>query len=250
MSQISASAPLPPCPALPAARAPQLSRGTLFDAPQEGPAGPWEPPPRTHNPGGRPGPRCALSEAPRRPRPRPSMEVPGPPVSSKPGETSVKWQLCYDVTAKMWWMVSGAAGGRRAGVARGRGRAPASRTWGPLGTRAGGGAGGAVAVPSFPGRLQNGERWSQGGNRGQTTESTAHPSLPPGIGFEAARKAPVSWPRRAPRAASSWQVCRDLARPETLQWPGCDSCHPRGPVAGSSECREGWGPGGRGTPLR
>ncbi|XP_030889767.1 nuclear factor 1 C-type [Leptonychotes weddellii] len=32
------------------------------------------------------------------------MEVPGPPVSSKPGETSVKWQLCYDVTAKMWWM--------------------------------------------------------------------------------------------------------------------------------------------------
>lgn len=139
MSQISASAPLPPCPALPAARAPQLSRGTLFDAPQEGPAGPWEPPPRTHNPGGRPGPRCALSEAPRRPRPRPSMEVPGPPVSSKPGETSVKWQLCYDVTAKMWWMVSGAAGGRRAGVARGRGRAPASRTWGPLGTGAGGG---------------------------------------------------------------------------------------------------------------
>nr|KAF6401886.1 nuclear factor I C [Rousettus aegyptiacus] len=32
------------------------------------------------------------------------MEVPGPPVSSKPGETSVKWQLCYDMTAKMWWM--------------------------------------------------------------------------------------------------------------------------------------------------
>lgn len=32
-SQISASAPLPPCPALPAARAPQLSRGTPFDAP-------------------------------------------------------------------------------------------------------------------------------------------------------------------------------------------------------------------------
>lgn len=37
---------------------------------------------------------------------RPSMEVPGPPVSGKPGETSVKWQLCYDMTAKMWWMVS------------------------------------------------------------------------------------------------------------------------------------------------
>lgn len=37
------------------------------------------------------------------------MEVPGPPVSGKPGETSVKWQLCYDMTAKMWWMVS--AGG-------------------------------------------------------------------------------------------------------------------------------------------
>ena len=34
------------------------------------------------------------------------MEVPGPLVSSKPGETSVKWQLCYDMTAKMWWMVS------------------------------------------------------------------------------------------------------------------------------------------------
>ncbi|XP_007949275.1 nuclear factor 1 C-type [Orycteropus afer afer] len=32
------------------------------------------------------------------------MEVPGPPVSSKLGETSVKWQLCYDMTAKMWWM--------------------------------------------------------------------------------------------------------------------------------------------------
>ncbi|ELK37481.1 Nuclear factor 1 C-type [Myotis davidii] len=32
------------------------------------------------------------------------MEVPGAPVSSKPGETSVKWQLCYDMTAKMWWM--------------------------------------------------------------------------------------------------------------------------------------------------
>lgn len=27
-------------------------------------------------------------------------------MSSKPGETSVKWQLCYDMTAKMWWMVS------------------------------------------------------------------------------------------------------------------------------------------------
>lgn len=37
---------------------------------------------------------------------RPDMEVPGPPVSGKPGETSVKWQLCYDMTAKMWWMVS------------------------------------------------------------------------------------------------------------------------------------------------
>jgi hypothetical protein len=37
---------------------------------------------------------------------RPNMEVPGPPVSGKPGETSVKWQLCYDMTAKMWWMVS------------------------------------------------------------------------------------------------------------------------------------------------
>ena len=35
------------------------------------------------------------------------MEVPGASVSSKPGETSVKWQLCYDMTAKMWWMVSG-----------------------------------------------------------------------------------------------------------------------------------------------
>lgn len=32
--------------------------------------------------------------------------MPGPLVSSKPGETSVKWQLCYDMTAKMWWMVS------------------------------------------------------------------------------------------------------------------------------------------------
>ena len=37
------------------------------------------------------------------------MEVPRPLVSSKPGETSVKWQLCYDMTAKMWWMVSGKA---------------------------------------------------------------------------------------------------------------------------------------------
>ncbi|XP_058393573.1 collagen alpha-1(I) chain-like [Diceros bicornis minor] len=32
------------------------------------------------------------------------MEVPGPLVSSRPGDTSVKWQLCYDMTAKMWWM--------------------------------------------------------------------------------------------------------------------------------------------------
>lgn len=31
--------------------------------------------------------------------------MPGPCVSSKPGETSVKWQLCCDMTAKMWWMV-------------------------------------------------------------------------------------------------------------------------------------------------
>lgn len=51
------------------------------------------------------------------------MEVPGPPVSGKPGETSVKWQLCYDMTAKMWWMVSA--------------EGPASvewskRVWGPL----------------------------------------------------------------------------------------------------------------------
>lgn len=28
-------------------------------------------------------------------------------MPSKPGEASVKWQLCYDMTAKMWWMVSG-----------------------------------------------------------------------------------------------------------------------------------------------
>lgn len=42
-------------------------------------------------------------------------------MSSKPGETSVKWQLCYDVTAKMWWMVSGAAGVRgRPGTRRSR----------------------------------------------------------------------------------------------------------------------------------
>lgn len=44
----------------------------------------------------------------------PGMEVPGPPVSGRPAETSVKWQLCYDMTAKMWWMVSAevaAAGG-------------------------------------------------------------------------------------------------------------------------------------------
>lgn len=51
------------------------------------------------------------------------MEVPGPPVSGKPGETSVKWQLCYDMTAKMWWMVS-AQGPTTAGWLR--------RVWGPL----------------------------------------------------------------------------------------------------------------------
>lgn len=41
---------------------------------------------------------------------------------------------------------------------------------------------------------------------------------------------------------SSWQV----GRPETLRWPGLDSCRPRGPVAGSSEGREGWGRRGGG----
>lgn len=51
------------------------------------------------------------------------MEVPGPPVSGKPGETSVKWQLCYDMTAKMWWMVS-AQGPATAEWLR--------RVWGPL----------------------------------------------------------------------------------------------------------------------
>lgn len=25
--------------------------------------------------------------------------------------TAVRWQLCYDVTAKTWWMVSGGMGG-------------------------------------------------------------------------------------------------------------------------------------------
>lgn len=51
------------------------------------------------------------------------MEVPGPPVSGKPGETSVKWQLCYDMTAKMWWMVS-AEGPASVGWPK--------RVWGPL----------------------------------------------------------------------------------------------------------------------
>lgn len=34
----------------------------------------------------------------------------------------------------------------------------------------------------------------------------------------------MAWPGRAPRAVSSWQV----GRPETLRWPGLDSCRPRG----------------------
>lgn len=59
-------------------------------------SGPWKPGPRTRSSEAAP---AALAL-------RPSMEVPGPLVSSKPGETSVKWQLCYDMTAKMWWMVS------------------------------------------------------------------------------------------------------------------------------------------------
>jgi hypothetical protein len=44
-------------------------------------------------------------------------------MSSKPGETSVKWQLCYDMTAKMWWMVSG---GRARGLVGG-GLSPSDR---------------------------------------------------------------------------------------------------------------------------
>ena len=54
------------------------------------------------------------------------MEVPGPLVSSKPGETSVKWQLCYDMTAKMWWMVSEEAPAI-AGQGLGQGLRPPSR---------------------------------------------------------------------------------------------------------------------------
>lgn len=55
------------------------------------------------------------------------MEVPGAPVSSKSGETSVKWQLCYDMTAKMWWMVSGEVPTSTEGGLR-------QPTWGPEGT--------------------------------------------------------------------------------------------------------------------
>lgn len=69
----------------------------------------------------------------------PSMEVPGPPVSGKPGETSVKWQLCYDMTAKMWWMVSAPAQ-RPSGVPR--------RLWGSL-SRVGR-PGGSRATGDFP----------------------------------------------------------------------------------------------------
>ncbi|XP_044527315.1 nuclear factor 1 C-type [Gracilinanus agilis] len=32
------------------------------------------------------------------------MEVSSVPMPSKSAESSVKWQLCYDMTAKMWWM--------------------------------------------------------------------------------------------------------------------------------------------------
>lgn len=34
------------------------------------------------------------------------MEVPGT-AAAPAAEGSVKWQLCYDVSAKTWWMVSG-----------------------------------------------------------------------------------------------------------------------------------------------
>ena len=28
-------------------------------------------------------------------------------MAGLPAERSIKWQLCYDVTARTWWMVSG-----------------------------------------------------------------------------------------------------------------------------------------------
>ncbi|CAK7292851.1 hypothetical protein VULLAG_LOCUS2921 [Vulpes lagopus] len=142
------------------------------------------------------------------------MEVPGPPVASKPGETSVKWQLCYDVTAKMWWMVSGAP--------RGTSRDP----WVP-------GSGGAADAPPFPGCLQNGERWAQGGKPRPEMDDQRTPVFHLEVGPRR-----MSWFRRAVGAASPWQVGREVARLETLQGPVQDSCRPPGILGG-------WG---RGTP--
>ncbi|CAM2109389.1 unnamed protein product [Caretta caretta] len=34
------------------------------------------------------------------------MEVTGPPLAGNAAESSVKWQLCYNVTAKTWWMIA------------------------------------------------------------------------------------------------------------------------------------------------
>lgn len=61
-------------------------------------------------------------------------------MSSKPGETSVKWQLCYDMTAKMWWMVSGEvppalrgnSGGRDGGRRGQRAARGLSDVWAPV----------------------------------------------------------------------------------------------------------------------
>lgn len=78
------------------------------------------------------------------------MEVPGPPVPSKPGESSVKWQLCYDMTAKMWWMVSGPR--PRAPGSSSRGRRGRGQGWGQQ--RAGGvGTSHLEVRPQLPWRL-------------------------------------------------------------------------------------------------
>lgn len=99
---------------------------------------------------------------------RPSMEVPGPPVSSKPGETSVKWQLCYDTTAKMWWMVSGAG----PAVARGRGQEGGAAGRGGFSSQAWLGAG---VTPSL-GSCEVGEGGQRWRNRAQTMERTIIPA--------------------------------------------------------------------------
>lgn len=159
------------------------------------------------------------------------MEVPGPQTSSKPGETAVKWQLCYDVTAKMWWMVSvevAAAGGRG----------------GPGGDLA---SGASWVLPMGPSCVGSGVETTQGicGDTGLTVEGLEAFLWPPDR--EGPRCA-CQWPARTPGWWLSGQTRGPRVGRAKLLWPqgrdeefGCRAAS-RGPQSrvGREEAL-GWG---------